>query len=116
MNILSLEEKHFGFNHCDAGKYIFQRWNFPDEYIDAVSQHHSAFIDSPYEKIVKIVGTANIYARLVNNEIAADDEHELLDNYKKSLGLTEEMENFILNEYIEEVKTSELFTMSQEML
>ena len=35
------EQEHFGTTHCEVGLCLAQRWNFPSDYCDTISYHHS---------------------------------------------------------------------------
>jgi HD-like signal output (HDOD) protein len=54
------EDKIFGFNHCDVGEYVANRWNLPDHLTFIIANHHGKDLlktieDSALKKIMFIV-------------------------------------------------------------
>ncbi len=116
LNIIALEEEIFGLHHGEAGKIAFQKWNFPDEFIDAISLHHNILVDSPYKKTVEIVGIANLYARLINNEPLSKHDIEMKEAFTKSLSIDDSVEEYMTTQFINDIRNNELYTMSTALI
>ncbi len=43
-NLLQNEEDYFGVNHLKVGSYLLHLWNFPNELINSVANHHNKSI------------------------------------------------------------------------
>jgi HD-like signal output (HDOD) protein len=39
-DLLALEREAFGMNHCEAGRWLAERWGLPDEVRIAAAEHH----------------------------------------------------------------------------
>jgi putative nucleotidyltransferase with HDIG domain len=115
-DILSVEESIFGSTHQEVGKIVLQRWNFPDELIDAISHHHSEKIESPYRRIVEIVGLANVYARILIGESLSDSEIRLKESHMRSLAVSPDIDEYICSRLLRDLERDELYVMSTSAL
>lgn len=111
-DILGIEESIFGSTHQEVGKIVLQRWNFPDELIDAISYHHSEQIDSPYRRIIEIVGLANIYARILIGENLSDSEIRLKEAHMRGLSVSADIDEYICSQLLRDLEKDELYVMS----
>ncbi len=114
-DILSIEEKVFGYTHLDVGKYVLEKWNFPSELIDVIFQHHSEHVDSPYKKSIIIVGLGNIYSKAIIDEELRQTNIDLKEKYISELSLSPELDDYFTNQYMEEVMEDEFYKMSIQM-
>lgn len=115
-DIREIEEKIFEINHQDIGKIILEKWNFPDELIDAVAQHHVAQIDSKYKTTVQIVGIANLFAKIIENENLSQSDKELLTAFSKALNITQDDYNYLTGEIVNALQRDELYKMSTSLI
>ncbi len=111
-DILGIEKSIFGSTHQEVGKIVLQRWNFPDELIDAISHHHSEQIDSPYRRIIEIVGLANIYARILIGENLSDNEIRLKEAHMRGLSVSPDLDQYICSQLLRDLERDELYVMS----
>jgi len=116
IEIIAIEEKIFGINHADVGKVVFQKWNFPGELTDAVSLHHNMYVDSPNKKTVEIVGLGNLYARVLSDEPLSKSDRDLKDTYIKSLSMTQDIDDYLRNNFFNDIKDDPLFSMSSVLI
>jgi putative nucleotidyltransferase with HDIG domain len=114
-DVLAYEEKVFGYNHLEVGKIVLGKWNFPDELVDVISQHHSKNADSPYKSIITIVALANLYSRLLVKETLSAADLENLENYKKYLSLTDKDNEYYTTKFMEDIQKEDLYIMSTEI-
>jgi len=115
-DIREIEEKIFEINHQDIGKIVLEKWNFPNELIDAVALHHVAQVDSKYKITVQIVGLANIFAKIIENEMLSENDKELLTVYSKALNVTQDDYNYLTGEIVNTLKNDELYKMSTSLI
>jgi putative nucleotidyltransferase with HDIG domain len=115
VDVIALEEKIFGVHHGEVGKLVFQKWNFPDEFIDTISQHHSMHVDSPHRKMVEIVGLANLYARKLNQEPLSEQDNQLKDAFTKSLSVPGEIDEYINSSFMKDIEEDELYLMCSSL-
>jgi len=115
-DIREVEEKIFEINHQDVGKIVLEKWNFPNELIDAVAQHHVIQVDSKYKTTVQIVGLANLFAKIIENENLSENDRELLNAFSKALGITQEDYNYLTGEIINTLQNDELYKMSTSLI
>ncbi|MBC7855015.1 MAG: HDOD domain-containing protein [Pirellulaceae bacterium] len=54
------ELKVFSFDHATLGGYVAQRWNFPEQIVDAITfHHHPLSYKGPHQEMVYLVALAN---------------------------------------------------------
>ncbi len=114
--MLALEEKHFSYNHQEAGKYVLEKWNFPDELIDCAEQHHSRNITSKHKSMVIIVGLANLYSKALMGETIGAEETALKEFYGKSLNITPEEDAYYMTDFLKDLEEDELYKTSAVLL
>ncbi|MDY6970003.1 MAG: HDOD domain-containing protein [Spirochaetota bacterium] len=115
-DILSIEEEIFGYHHAEVGKIVLEKWNFPDELIDTVYQHHSTSVDSAHKKMILIVALANLYSRILSDESFSDRDVQQKEEYMKALNLTPEIDEYITTHFMKDIENDELFTMSTDLI
>jgi putative nucleotidyltransferase with HDIG domain len=114
-DVLLVEENFFGYSHLEVGKIVLGKWNFPEELIDVIYQHHSKNADSPYKKNINIVALANLYARILVNETLSTVDAENKDGYLKTLSLSESDNEYYSTKFIEDVQNEDLYNISAEL-
>jgi putative nucleotidyltransferase with HDIG domain len=114
-DILKIEENFFGYSHLEVGKMVLSKWNFPEELIDVIYQHHAKNADSPYKKNINIVALANLYARLLVNEPLSVSDSENRDVYIKTLSLSESDNEYYSTKFLEDIKNEDLYNISTEL-
>ncbi len=114
-DVLIVEQNFFGYNHLEVGKIVLGKWNFPEELVDVIYQHHSKNADSPYKKNINIVALANLYARILVNETLSTVDAENKDGYLKTLSLTESDDEYYTTKFLEDVKNEDLYNISAEL-
>lgn len=55
------EYEFFSTTHCEVGLCLAQRWNFPADYCDVISHHHSSEMSSEDHLLTAIVAVADFY-------------------------------------------------------
>lgn len=115
-DICRIEEKLFQHNHQDYGRLVLEKWNFPQELLDTVSQHHIVHVDSKYKTTVQIVGLANNIAKGIENENLSDGDMEIQTAFMKALNISQEDYDHISSECINSIKNDELYKMSAMLI
>ncbi len=115
VDVIAVEEKIFGAHHGEVGKMVFQKWNFPDEFIHTIAQHHSMHVDSPHRKMVEIVGLANLYARILNREPFSEQDRQLKEAFAKSLSVTDDIDEYINSSFMKDIEEDELYLMCSSL-
>ncbi len=115
VDVIALEEKIFGAHHGEVGRMVFKKWNFPDEFIDTIAQHHSLHVDSPHRKMVEIVGLANLYARILNREPFSEQDRVLKETFTKSLSVTGEIDEYINKSFMKDIEDDELYLICSSL-
>ena len=55
-----MELEALAFDHATLGGYVAQRWNFPQQIVDAITFHHAPLCyEGPYQEMVDLVAIAN---------------------------------------------------------
>ena len=60
MNLYELEKNRLGFDHADIGRAISDNWNFPDELVLSIGNHHNP------------IGCGNGHERIIMTSFIAD--------------------------------------------
>ena len=56
----TVESQVFSFDHATLGGYVAQRWNFPQQIVDAITYHHAPLsYTGPHKELTYIVAIAN---------------------------------------------------------
>ena len=114
-DVLEVEKKIFGYNHLEVGKIVLGKWNFPNELVDVISQHHARNADSPYKTAITIVALANLYARILVNEHLSPFDMENKEGYIKTLSITNNEDDYYSTKFIEDVQKEDLYVISTEL-
>ena len=64
LHLYQAEQKVLGFTHCDIGKWLFRRWNFPGRLIKLIDCHHN---DNWYGNGMGAEGRAMSMANILAN-------------------------------------------------
>lgn len=83
-----LEIKLLGYNHCDAGKIIAERWEIPRIYKSIISKHHTPFEESNYREEVYLANCANFLSHSMYLSGRESSIGMADDNCWEILGLT----------------------------
>ncbi|GMV37108.1 MAG: hypothetical protein AMXMBFR61_16160 [Fimbriimonadales bacterium] len=67
-----LEREEFGFDHCDVGAYLAQRWNLPEALEKAIQYHHAPGRCDPPELLVDCVHIADVLAMTLGYGLGGD--------------------------------------------
>jgi len=115
-DIREIEEKVFDINHQDLGKIVLEKWNFPQELIDSVAQHHVVQVDSKYKLTVQIVGLANIFAKIIAHENLSQSDKDIESSSIKALNIEQDDYDYFTSEFIDVIYADELYTMSASLI
>jgi len=120
-DIREIEEKVFDINHQDLGKIVLEKWNFPQELIDSVAQHHVVQVGRPHgayhvNKAVQIVGLANIFAKIIAHENLSQSDKDIESSSIKALNIEQDDYDYFTNEFIDVIYADELYTMSASLI
>jgi hypothetical protein len=61
-DLLRTEQDLFEIDHCMAGSYLAQDWDFPDELAAAIAAHH----DDPYSRVSDLDSMVQVSWRLAD--------------------------------------------------
>ncbi len=78
------EDLSAGLNHAEIGALIAEKWNFPDQLIEAIKFHHEPHLASPeMTETVESIYLGNVIANLESDEIVFDQiSKEVLKKFK----------------------------------
>jgi putative nucleotidyltransferase with HDIG domain len=77
------EDLAAGMNHAEIGALIAEKWNFPEDLVNAIRYHHDP-TSSPAEArdLVSAVYIANMFCELEAGNVTFDQfDHTVLENY-----------------------------------
>ena len=57
---LECERQLFDIDHCAAGEWLGREWNLPQDFVDAISQHHTA--EAADRSLLSVITAANAVA------------------------------------------------------
>jgi putative nucleotidyltransferase with HDIG domain len=112
--MLEAEKKHFNISHADAGGWIAQKWNFPQNLYEPIEYHHKPHLAKVVPMQTAIVHFADVLTRAKGFGFSGDnfvpavhptvwqlldlsdeDLKEIVSELEDSLG---EAENFLLSD------------------
>jgi len=76
-NLVDVEDQIIGYNHSDIGMAIAEDWNFPDDIIQAIANHHRP--DDVTEEFVRMKSTVYIADCIVQEKYIGYCDAPLLD-------------------------------------
>lgn len=102
ISFLDAEEEILGFNHAQIGEKIAEKWNFPEELVEAIGLHHTPEKSTINPKLVSLVHIADAITMMIGVSIGADGLKynfspfalETLDNFNP-----EDLDQIISNAY-----------------
>jgi HD-like signal output (HDOD) protein len=57
------EAQVFGLTHAELGRHVAQKWNFPDEIVAAIGDHHGPGARGDWSALPAVVHVADVLAR-----------------------------------------------------
>ena len=58
------EQKVLGFNHCESGRLLAERWELPPDLIEVVALHHTPDQSTKHSPLVALVGISDLLCRM----------------------------------------------------
>ena len=68
MGVYCGEREALGFDHCEAGAMIADKWGFPDELVQPVRHHHDPSAAESQQELVRAVSAGNLIALSVDTD------------------------------------------------
>lgn len=97
MTFLEAESKILGFNHAEIGARLAEKWNLPEDLVDAIGKHHTPEESESNLKLVSIVHVADAMTMIMGVGLGLDGlAYNLSPLAIESLGLDEEEFNNII--------------------
>jgi HD-like signal output (HDOD) protein len=91
INQTKAERLILGKTHCDIGATVAEKWNFPEQLIDAIQFHHNPTECKENQKLAAIVHLADFIASKEAPQFLMVSEDEQLDkSIMKILGIPDE--------------------------
>lgn len=63
LSLTEAEERIFGLTHADIGRHVAQKWQFPDNIVAAIGDHHGPRGDGGWANLAALVHTGDVIAR-----------------------------------------------------
>ncbi|MDR0555222.1 MAG: HDOD domain-containing protein [Treponema sp.] len=79
----TLEDLSAGMNHAEIGALVADKWNFPDEFVQAIRFHHDPLsAPPPYRELTDAVYLANMFCEYENNNVSFEQfEPTVLESF-----------------------------------
>lgn len=71
-SFLEIEEQVLGFNHCHVGSKIAEKWNLPEDLVEAIALHHEPEKAVTNSKLVAITHVADGLVMMMGLHIGSD--------------------------------------------
>jgi putative nucleotidyltransferase with HDIG domain len=97
---LEVEEEILGFNHCQVGARIAEKWKLPEDLVEAIAYHHQPEKAQLNLKLVAITHVADGLVMMMGLHIGSDG---LAYNFSNSAMELLNLDETILSEIISEV-------------
>ncbi len=91
-NTVEAEQELLGIDHCEAGRYLADRWRLPEYISTAIQQHHSPAQTGPENSIAAIVrlGTLLVDDASIGYGLDLEDRLVAINQASEVLGLSKE--------------------------
>ena len=84
---IAVEKELLGYDHCEAGYLIGRKWNFPENILNVIKNHHKVTTDM--DPMVKVIYIANVIAHhLLPGFVIGAHSSENFEEIMTSLNLT----------------------------
>ena len=109
------EERLYGLNHAQIGKWLAERWSLPEQLVNAIAYHHEPELAEDHFTVTAIVHFANYLARAAKIGNSGDSGvPELNEKVAEFLKLRRKEDNsidiaFYKRTLLEELEKSETF-------
>ena len=79
-DLLLAESSIFGFNHCDTGRMIAEKWKLSDSILNTLAYHHNPDqVDEEIRNMVTLVAVGNLYSNYFKIGSAGEREQQPSD-------------------------------------
>lgn len=96
-----LERETLGFDHCEAGAYLAERWNLPESLILAIRYHHSPDDCDPPSLLVDAIHVADAISMSLGYGLGGDGLcYQLSDAAVERLGLSSEQIDLLTSDIV----------------
>lgn len=113
-SLLSLEKAAFDVDHRELGASVFERWYFPDTFVDLAREHGSRTVVSPHKEIIHIVSIADEIADLLGLGFTPGDEETIAALLPDS-PVNEENIGYYRSSYLSDIRNDPLFQQCKEL-
>ncbi|MEW5692499.1 MAG: HDOD domain-containing protein [Candidatus Hydrogenedentota bacterium] len=110
MAFLEAEEQVTSCNHCDVGKWMADKWNFPQVILEPIAFHHFPEKSVEFSNITAMIHLADIICKSQNIGYSGDNIiPELNKKAWNDLAITKDDIEHIISELKDEIKKTEAF-------
>lgn len=96
---IEVEEQVLGFNHCHVGAKIAEKWQLPEDLVEAIALHHEPEKAATDPKLVAITHIADSLVMMMGFHIGSDGlAYNLSNSAMELLNLDESMITDIISE------------------
>lgn len=101
ISYLDAEEKILGVSHAEIGGWLAERWNLPDNLVDAIRYHHKPTKSERNQELTILIHCADVFAsNLGTNNIIFDANHDFNREALELLDLpTKEKQDSFVEKY-----------------
>lgn len=105
------ERRFLGFDHCDVGAHLAEKWNLPEGFQLAMQYHHAPDLCTPHNPLVDCVHIGDYLTMSFGLGLGGDGlRYEISSNSLERLGFSVEMYEKVASEFLEEfVRYEEMF-------
>lgn len=89
-DILTVEQKIFGFNHAELGSVLTRKWNMPDSLTIPIAEHHGVCGDNTLTQESAVIHIADYIANQIQPVISPDDDQHILSGCLDILKIDED--------------------------
>ncbi|NLK73519.1 MAG: HDOD domain-containing protein [Clostridiales bacterium] len=111
ISFVEAEEKILGYNHGEIGAKIAEKWNLPQELVEAIAHHHDPEAEVINPKLVAITHVADAIVMMVGIHLGSDGlSYGFSSQAMEILGLDEFMLQDIMSELVNILADEELIS------
>lgn len=113
LSFMAAEHEILGMNHAELGSMIMQKWDFPEEMVQAVKSHHDPQALSK-DPLTAMIALANTLIISLGIGVGADGLSGAMQGEGlKRFGITTlELDRYMSNLFLEMEKAEEMMTLS----
>lgn len=86
-SLAAFETRRLGFDHCEVGSRLAEKWNLPAQHVEVIRHHHSPdSITEHFRQLARVVALSNMVAEIARAELPGQPAARLVARTQEWFG------------------------------